>query len=247
MTNSTLARRALAALDLTCLEESAEPERIEALCRAALTRHGPVAAVCLYPEFIRDACRWLDGAGGAGVRVASVANFPDGRAEAAAAAREVRRAVMAGADEIDVVFPYRAFLAGNAAAGQALVTACKNACGERAQLKVILESGEYDWLPSLRQAAELAIRAGADFIKTSTGMSRIGATPEAAGLIMEVIAEQGGRCGFKASGGIRTVDQAIEYLRIADTILGPEWSTPARFRIGASSLLEPLLTAIDGG
>ncbi len=241
-----LARRCLAALDLTCLDETAPPSRIDALCRQAVSRFGHVAAICVYPEYIRTAREALDLAGLGDVRVATVSNFPSGRADVEEAALEVRRAVAAGADEVDVVFPWRALLAGDERVGEALVAACRKACGYRVHLKVILESGMLDASGMLRKASLAALRAGADFIKTSTGKAAVHATPAAAEVMLQCIAERGGSCGFKASGGLRRLEDAAPYFALADALLGPEWATPQRFRLGASSLLDAIHAELGG-
>lgn len=239
-----LAHRTLTALDLTCLDEAASPARIEALCRSAGLPQGTVAAVCVYPEYLRSARDWLDRAGWTTVRVATVANFPAGRDDPASAAGEVRRAVAAGADEVDVVFPWRALLAGDIARGEALVAACREACGT-ARLKVILETGALQAPMHIREASLAALRGGADFLKTSTGKEAVHATPAAAEVMLRCIAEHGGNCGFKASGGLRRLEDAAPYFALADALLGPTWATPARFRLGASALLDAVRAALD--
>ncbi len=241
-----LARRSLAALDLTCLDEHATPARIEGLCRQAASPWGQVAAVCVYPEYIRTARLALDRAGAGAVRVATVANFPFGRAEADAAALDVQRAVAAGADEVDVVFPWRSLLQGDARCGESLVAACREACGERTVLKVILESGMLPTHDALRDACQAALRGGADFLKTSTGKSAVHATTKAAEVMLDCIAEHGGTCGFKASGGLRELADVAPYFTLAERILGRGWATPERFRIGASSLLDALHAELGG-
>ncbi len=247
---SQVARRALAALDLTSLGEDDTPGRIEALCASAAGPGGAPPAVCVYPEHIATARHALDAAGLEDVAVATVVNFPDGAADPGRVMRETRRAVAAGAQEIDVVFPWRAFLAGEHRDVRGVIDACRSACPGR-PLKVILESGEFGAPGALRAAAELALDAGADFIKTSTGKVATGATAEAAQIMLEAIRDRGGRAGFKASGGVRTLVDAAAYLRLADEILGEGWADdPAHFRIGASSLLaeirEVLGAAGDG-
>lgn len=241
-----LARRALACLDLTSLGEDDDRARIEALCDAARTAPGAPAALCVYPEWIATVRRRLDRDGPAGVAVATVVNFPDGGADPARVARETRRAVAAGATEVDVVLPWRALLDGEPAMARAVIAACREACGARALMKVILESGELGDALAVREASLLALDEGADFLKTSTGKARRGATPEAAQVMLEAIARRGGGCGFKASGGIRTLDDAARYLALADDVLGPGWATPRRFRLGASALLAEIVRAIDG-
>jgi deoxyribose-phosphate aldolase len=239
-----LARRALAALDLTSLGEDDTPATIEALCASAVGAGGPPAAVCVYPEHVTTARRALEACSVAAVRVATVTNFPDGAADAARASRETRRAVAAGADEIDVVFPWRLLRGGDAAGGSALVAACREAARGRV-LKVILETGELQEPTLIRTASELALAAGADFIKTSTGKVPINATPASARVMLEAIRDHG-HGGFKAAGGVRRLEDAATYFALADEILGPGWATPARFRIGASGLLSDLRAVLAG-
>lgn len=243
---TAVARRIIPLLDLTLLDEGAAPTRVLALCAAARSRFGAVAAVCIQPEHIATARAALDNAGTGMVRVATVANFPAGDEDAAQAARETARAVAAGADEVDVVFPYRALRAGNERLGHDLIAACKSACADKARLKAILETGELHAPCLIRRASEIALAAGADFLKTSTGRTPLGATPEAAAVMLEVLAEHPGQAGLKISGGIRSLDQAERYLGLTDRRMGPDWATPERFRIGASRLLEEALTVLDG-
>ena len=236
-----LAQQAIGLLDLTSLNESDDDELIRALCRRALTPAGQVAAVCVYPRFVALARRTLNELGGAGVRVATVTNFPAGRDDVTAAASETRDAVDAGADEVDVVYPYRALIAGDDAAGRALVRACKAACGNQVLLKVILETGELTDPAMISKASRDAIAAGADFIKTSTGKVAVNATPEAANVMLAEIAANGGRVGFKPAGGIRTLADALLYIELAVAHMGADWVTPQHLRLGASSLLDDLL------
>ncbi|MDQ3268705.1 MAG: deoxyribose-phosphate aldolase [Pseudomonadota bacterium] len=240
-----LAQRTLAALDLTCLDEDARPERIHALCRAAHTRFGDVAAVCVYPEYIVSARRALDAFGASAIRVATVTNFPDGSDDPARAVRETRRAVAAGADEVDVVFPWRALLDGLEQPGHELVGGCKEACGNSTRLKVILETGHLAEPAMIRRASEIAIAAGADFIKTSTGKAAVNATPGAAVIMLTAIRDSGSECGFKAAGGVRRLVDATRYFDIAERVLGTGWATPERFRIGASSLLDEITEVLE--
>jgi deoxyribose-phosphate aldolase len=237
-----IAARALAALDLTSLGEDDSPARIEALCASAVGPGGLPAAVCVYPEHIATARRALDAAGAQGVKVATVVDFPDGSTNSERVARETRRAVAAGADEVDMVLPWQALLAGDRESARRCVTACREAAAGRV-LKVILESGALAEAAVIRAASELALDAGADFIKTSTGKVAMGATPEAARVMLETLRDRGGRAGFKASGGVRTLEDAALYLGLADEILGVGWATPAHFRIGASALLTDIRAA----
>lgn len=240
-----VARRALALMDLTSLNDDDDDARIVALCRQAATPAGHPAAVCIYPRFIATARQALADAGLAGrVAIATVTNFPHGAADLAAAEAETRQAIADGADEVDVVFPYRALMAGDAETGRALVEACKTACGNRS-LKVIIESGELAEAALIRRASEIAIEAGADFIKTSTGKVAVNATLEAAEIMLTAIRDSGREVGFKAAGGVRSADDAAHYLDLAARLLGDAWITPAHFRFGASSLLGNLLETLD--
>lgn len=235
-----LARQVIALMDLTSLNDSDDDAIIQALCRKALTPLGAVAAVCVYPRFVTLARRTLDEAGAQAVHVATVCNFPGGDAPLAQVLEQVSECLQAGADEIDVVYPYRALLAGDPASGAELVAACKALCAGRALLKVILETGELDAL-SIRRASHDAIAAGADFIKTSTGKVKVNASAQAAEIMLQVIAATGGQVGFKPAGGMRTLSDAAVYLWLAERLLGDDWVSPRHLRFGASSLLDDTL------
>lgn len=236
------ARRALALLDLTDLSDNADEAGLAALCARAVGAPGPVAAICIWPRFVAQARTML---GRAPVRIATVVNFPQGESTGADVLAETQGAVAAGADEIDLVLPWRAFLGGDAAGAEAMVRAVKDSCDGRT-LKVILETGEYPDLDRVRAASELAIAAGADFIKTSTGKTTHSASLPAARTMLEVIAGSGRPVGLKPSGGIRTLADAAGYLELADAIMGPDWARPATFRFGASGLHQVLVDAIAG-
>ena len=239
------ARLALACMDLTRLEDDADDTAVRALCGRAATGFGHPAAVCVYPAFVQSARDELTERGLSGaVRVATVANFPHGAAEPERAAAETRRALSLGADEVDVVFPWKALAAGDDAVGARLVSQCRAAAG-RTTLKVILESGMLDEPELIRRAADTAIEAGADFVKTSTGKADVGATPDAADSMLSAIADSGRGCGFKVSGGVRTLDDAIAYMDRVERTLGFEAVQPERFRIGASGLLDALLAELE--
>ena len=229
-----LAARVLAVLDLTSLGEDDTAATIENLCKAAAAGGHP-AAVCVYPEHIESARRILDERGAADVAVATVVNFPDGSSVLGRAERETRRALAAGADEIDIVFPWRSYIDGDRESGPLMLKSCKDLCGMR-PLKAILETGELGDPLLIRELSLAALASGADFIKTSTGKTATGATLAAARVMLQCLRERNGRGGFKAAGGIRTVAEAGRYLALADEIMGTEWATPAHFRIGASSL-----------
>lgn len=241
------ARQALSLMDLTSLNESDTDGSIEALCQQLKTPYGNPAAVCVYPQFIVTAQRALTAHQLNGqVKIASVTNFPHGGDDVMAAARETREAVASGANEVDVVFPYRALMAGDEESGRELVEMCKAACGGQALLKVIIESGELEDPALIKRASELAIEGGADFIKTSTGKVATNATLEAAEIMLNAIKASGKDVGFKAAGGVRTTEEAAEYLALASKIMGSAWVTPAHFRFGASSLLGNLLNTLGG-
>jgi deoxyribose-phosphate aldolase len=239
----SLARRLLALVDLTSLNDDDDAASTAALAALAATEVGEVAALCIWPRFVPLARAALRGTH---VAIAVVANFPGGSADAGAAAAETAAAVADGADEVDVVFPYRALLAGDAASGATLVRACRQACA-RARLKVILETGQLGSAGHIRHAAEVAIDAGADFLKTSTGKTPPGATLQAAAVLLEAIAaarQRGFAVGFKASGGVRTIAEARSYLLLYEQWFGAGSATAANFRIGASALIKPLLAAL---
>ena len=241
------ARQALALMDLTSLNEDDSEAVIRDLCARANTPAGHPAAVCIYPAFVRTAREALAEQGLAGkVKVATVTNFPHGEADIELAAAETRAAIAAGADEVDVVFPYRALMAGDAEVGRELVAACKRECGD-AVLKVILETGELKEAGLIERAGMLAIDGGADFLKTSTGKVAVNATLDAAKILLTAIKASGSDVGFKAAGGVRTAEDAAAYLRLAEQVMGADWITPAHFRFGASGLLGSLLETLGVG
>lgn len=241
LTNSAL--RALKLMDLTTLNDDDTDARIIELCKSAKTPVGNTAAICIYPRFIPIAKKQLRLQGTPEIRVVTVTNFPEGHDDIDIAVAETRAAIEYGADEVDVVFPYRALMAGNERVGFELVKRCKEACGDT-PLKVIIESGELKSEALIRQASELAIRAGADIIKTSTGKVPVNATLEAAEVMLGVIRELGVErsVGFKASGGVQTAEEAQQYLAMVDRLFGAEWAdNMMHYRFGASSLLTNLL------
>lgn len=236
------ARRIRALIDLTDLGPACTEADIERLCRRAIDHHPCVAAVCVWPPFVARAARLL---AGTGVKVATVVNFPGGGTDVAATLAETALALSDGADEIDLVIPFRALLAGDAEAARAMVVAVRAAVPAPKHLKVILETGSYPSQREVRAAADLAIDAGADFVKTSTGKTDRSATPEAARTLLEAIRDAGRAVGLKPSGGIRNVADAEAYLALADEVMGPQWAVPATFRFGASGLLDAVDATID--
>lgn len=237
-----IARRALPLLDLTDLSDSCTEAAIETLCQKAVTPFGTVAAVCLYPPFVAQAKTLLHGSG---VKIATVVNFPDGGDDTVEVERETAAAIANGADEIDLVMPYRAFLAGRHGFAETQIVRIRRVCGP-VTLKVILETGRLALPEPIREASDLALSAGADFIKTSTGKVEVNATPEAARIMLAAIRASGRAAGFKAAGGVRSAAEAGAYLQLADEIMGPDWATPATFRFGASALLANLIGEIEG-
>lgn len=247
-TKMTAIDMAISMVDLTTLEGADTPGRVRSLCTKAL-RPDPrdltvpsVAAVCVYPDLVAQARTVL---GDAKVAVASVATaFPSGRASMAVKLLDVADAVAAGADEIDMVIDRGAFLSGRLGQVFDEIVAVKQACGD-AHLKVILETGELATYDNVRRASWLAMLAGADFIKTSTGKVSVNATPPVALVMLEAVrdfAETTGRVvGVKVAGGIRTTKDAMKYLVIVNETVGSSWLTPRLFRFGASSLLNDLL------
>ncbi|AUH02215.1 deoxyribose-phosphate aldolase [Pectobacteriaceae bacterium CE70] len=241
------AQRALGLMDLTTLNDDDTDEKVTALCHQANSPAGKTAAICIYPRFIPLARKTLREQGTPDIRIATVTNFPHGNDDIAIAVVETNAAIAYGADEVDVVFPYRALIAGNAQVGFKLVQACKEVCDAASVLlKVIIETGELKEDVLIRQASEIAIDAGADFIKTSTGKVPVNATLRSAEVILSVIRDKGvgERVGFKAAGGVRTAEDAAQYLQLADTIMGTGWADARHFRFGASSLLGSLLNTL---
>jgi len=243
---------AIRCMDLTTLEGSDTPGKIVAMCAKAVRpnpvdpRVPSVAAVCLYPFLVPVARDHLKGTG---VKVASVAGgFPSGLAPLDVRVAEVREVVEMGADEVDIVLNRSAFLGGRYAQAFEEIAASREAAGG-AYLKVILEIGELGSYDRIRQASILAMAAGADFIKTSTGKISTGATLPGALCMMEAardfFLETGRPIGVKVAGGIRRSKQAVQYLVLLYETLGPDWMTPDLFRIGASTLLNDVLMQID--
>jgi len=223
--------RIVGLIDLTSLNESDTAQVIGALCDRAVTPLGPVAAVCVLPRFVAQCADRLEGTE---ERIATVANFPEGEPDVDGAARATAAAVLEGADEVDVVAPWRAFLDGREEVLSQLVAACAEECEH---LKVILETGSHPGEEASRRMAEAALAAGAAFLKTSTGKVGQGATLEATRILLDVAT---GRAGVKAAGGIRTTADAQAYVALADERQAGG-ATPATFRLGASSLLDDLL------
>ncbi|MBA3292652.1 MAG: deoxyribose-phosphate aldolase [Geodermatophilaceae bacterium] len=239
---------AIGLIDLTTLEGSDTPGKVASLCAKARRPDPsdpscpPTAAVCVYGDLVPYAVEALEGSG---VHIAAVATaFPSGRASREVKIADVQDAVRAGADEIDMVIDRGAFLSGRYSAVFDEIVAVKHACGS-AHLKVILETGELATYDNVRRASWLAMLAGGDFIKTSTGKMSPAATLPVTMVMLEAVRDfaeaTGRRIGVKPAGGIRTSKDAIKHLVLINETTGPEWLHPDLFRIGASSLLNDLL------
>jgi deoxyribose-phosphate aldolase len=232
------ARQALACLDLTSLNDADSPADIDALCQRAQTPQGPVAAVCVWPRFAAQARKALP----QHIAVAAVANFPDGSTDVARAVADAKTIVDAGGNEVDVVICYRAL-----DLAPALLQAVRAAC-TGLRLKVILETGELE-AAAIDRACRIALDAGADFLKTSTGKAKINATLASGEQLLKAIAQDANardRVGFKPAGGIKTVADAAEYMALMEKHLGAAAVNPQRFRIGASGVLQDILAVLEG-
>jgi len=243
---------AIRMLDLTTLEGADTSERVRQLCKTAMSPGGvgssvpSVASVCVYPTLVGVASKALQGGS---VKVASVAAaFPSGQARISQKVSEIEYAVSEGADEIDMVISRGKFLEGEYEVVFDEICQCREACGT-AHLKVILETGELETLGNVRVASELAMAAGADFIKTSTGKISPAATFSATLVMLHAIRDfrqrTGRMVGMKPAGGIRTSEQALRYLAMLEVELGSEWMTPEWFRFGASSLAGDLVATYE--
>lgn len=238
------AERVISMIDLTDLSDDRSAAGIDALVDIAV-RYG-TAAVCVWPEYVADC---VARRGDAGIQVATVVNFPSGGDAVDEVCQLARQVLGDGADEVDLVMPYRAFMSGDLALCEQMIHDVRDVVhGADRHLKVILETGELDGDATVRGAADLAIRCGADFIKTSTGKTPVGATVEAVETMVDAIADTvdrgGATVGIKPSGGIRTVADAVELLDVAERRLGAGWATPTTFRFGASSLLDDALRVV---
>lgn len=243
---------AIAMMDLTTLEGKDTAGKVTALCGKAMRpldsdgTIGPCAAICVYPNFVQIAKRALEGSS---VHVASVATaFPGGQSPLSIKLEDTRRAVEFGADEIDMVIDRGAMLSGDYRKVFDEIAATKEACGP-AHLKVILETGELGSYDVVRHASQIAIAAGGDFIKTSTGKIQPAATPAVTLVMLETIRDHfyatGKKIGMKPAGGVRTAKQALHYLVIVKETLGDAWLTPDLFRFGASALLNDVLMQLE--
>lgn len=259
----TALQLALSMCDLTTLEGADTPGRIHQMCEKARFPAPPdliepllkkknypslpsVAAVCVYPSMVSTAARALNGTN---IAIASVATaFPSGQAPLEIKIEDTRFAIEQGATEIDMVINRGAFLSGHYQQVYDEIVAIKQACGNDVHLKVILETGELGSYDRVRLASEIAMEAGGDFIKTSTGKVTPGATLPVTLVMLQAIADfyqrTGKKIGMKPAGGVRTAKQAIQYLCMVQETLGPDWMTPQLFRFGASNLVNDILKQI---
>ena len=239
---------AISMIDLTTLEGKDTPGKVKQLCYKAMHPHDSikdvptVAAVCVYPAYVGTAKKALRGSD---IKVASVATaFPSGQSNLEVKLNDVKFAVDQGADEIDMVISRGQFLAGNYQYVFDEIASVKEACGE-AHLKVILETGELDTLDNVRKASEIAMHAGANFIKTSTGKIQPAATMQVTYVMLDAIKDYylktGKMIGMKPAGGISTAKIALQYLVMLNEVLGEKWMNKNYFRFGASSLVNDLL------
>ena len=238
-------------IDFTTLEAFDNEEKINDFCAKALAfpKQEPylsVPAICIYSPFIRQAKQLLKGSG---IRVATVACcFPSGQMPFDLKVKEVEYCVNEGADDVDMVISRGTFLAGRYDEVFNEIRTIKATCGEKAHLKVILETGELKTVENIRKASELAILAGADFIKTSTGKVPVAATPLAAIIMIDTIKEYyeatGKKVGFKPAGGMKTPEDALTYYYLVKNILGEGWLNPSLFRVGTSRLAGLILDLI---
>jgi deoxyribose-phosphate aldolase len=243
---------AISMIDLTTLEGADTDGKVKAICNKAI-RPDPtdpsvphVGAICVYNDMVSVARKHLDDSGGAEIPVAAVSTaFPSGRASLEVKERDTKDAIADGATEIDMVIDRGAFLSGDLEKVYSEIVYIKSLCGDKAHLKVILETGELVTYDNVRKASFLAMAAGADFIKTSTGKVAPAATAPVVLVMLEAVRDfyemTGVRIGVKAAGGIRTTKDAIKQLVLVKETVGDEWLNPGLFRIGASALLNDLL------
>ncbi len=219
-------------VDLTSLNPSESEESLMNLCLKANSSYGSVATVCIYPHNVALVAQLLMHSS---VKITSVANFPSGQESLSDSLKNIELAIQSGADEIDMVFPYQSYLNGQQSAAINYIQAAKKAC-DHTILKVIIETSEFTDLAKLYSLCLKILDCEVNFIKTSTGKSKQGATIEGASVMLLAIKAHNQEVGFKASGGIRSFEQACTYMDLAKKILGVDWVNPNRFRIGTSGL-----------
>lgn len=235
MMSPTCSDTIISLIDLTRLNAPDTKTDVVAFCKQAQTPLGPVAAVCVYPEYVAAVKQ------ATGFRTATVANFPSGDNSIEQTIAEIKSSLNGGADEIDVVLPYKKLIASDVNFVTDFLTACRHAT-HGATLKVIIESGALS-TEHITQASSLVAASGADFVKTSTGKIAQGASLEAAETILQTLATLNDPPGIKFSGGIRTKEQTQDYIKLVAQYMGTDWINPQHLRFGASQLLNALLAA----
>jgi len=240
----SIARHAISLIDLTSLTGKENTTDIINLCQQAKSLEGNVAAICIYPQHIITAKKQLTAQDSTSIRIATVTNFPKGQQSIELVLQETESAIALGADEIDLVFPYRSLIDGNKKIGFDMVKACKKICGADITLKVIIETGKLKTEDLINIASEICIKAGADFIKTSTGTVEVNATLKSAEIILKTIKRLDKKVGFKVSGGDKSTLDAQSYILLATEIFDKDWVNIENFRFGASSLLAKLLNSL---
>ncbi|WP_440054847.1 deoxyribose-phosphate aldolase [Pseudoalteromonas sp. T1lg65] len=234
------AAKILALVDLTSLNDSDTHKSIYDLIDSIVPSLGLPAAICVYPQFVKLAKQYLLEKGLQAVSVATVTNFPSGSMPLTEVLKQTEQAISDGADEIDLVMPYQHIQAGDPDTPWQYVFSSKRECAGKAKLKVIIESGVLAEQELIAKATEVAILAGADFVKTSTGKVPVNATLAATEVMLNTIKQLNSNCGFKAAGGVKTVTQALQYLQLTEHIMGSEWINASHFRFGASGLLKDI-------
>ncbi|KZX00035.1 deoxyribose-phosphate aldolase [Pseudoalteromonas luteoviolacea] len=238
------AKRALELMDLTSLNAHDTNESIIAMLDKIDAEIGLPAAICVYPQFVALCKAQLAERSFNSIKIATVTNFPSGKEPLEAVLDQTRQAIRDGADEIDLVMPYNQVIMGDPDTPWQYVRSSKDVCGEKVQLKVIIESGILSKPEVIAQASDIAILAGADFIKTSTGKVSVNATLQAAEVMLSRIKANNKPVGFKAAGGVKTVAETLPYLDAAERIMGQSWVNAERFRFGASSLLTDIKSVL---
>lgn len=235
-----IAQRIYHLVDLTSLKATDTESSIAMLCEKGATSLGRVAGVCVYPQFIRMVATQFSGTT---TKAVTVANFPEGERSVDDVLIEIENALEAGAQELDIVFPYKRFIQGDTEFAETFVSTCKAACGDNIILKIILETQRYPSFDTLAEAARCAITGGADFLKTGTGKIEKDTTFDDAIVLLTVIREKSKhtKIGFKAAGGVREVEQAATFLVLAENIMGVNYLAQQTFRIGASQLVDKLI------
>lgn len=233
---------ALSCLDLTNLNDDCTEEDVIELCSRAQTAHGNTAAICIWPRFVTAARGVLSGTG---VRIATVVNFPTGMDDVDDVLALTEQAIQDGADEIDMVIPYPKLIEGHPGDVSSLVRRVRKAA-DGARVKAIIETGMLSDAEAVRTACTAALEGGAHFLKTSTGKVPVNATLASARLLLEAIRDNDDpTIGFKPAGGVKSTEDAQNYIALAEEIMGEGWVTPTTFRIGASGVLTALLATLN--